>query len=104
MSRVLRDNEFVPGMYPVIVTRAPAIINALHNVGDIPSSYVLVLVLMMVCCNFARYRAGGNFDENDELFQQFLLMLLPGADMVHKDGQWHRGPMEIPTMYQVAIL
>ena len=60
---------------------------------------------MMVCCNFARNRAGGNFDENDELFQQFLIMLLPGADMVSgADGLLQRGPMEIPTMYQVAIL
>ena len=105
MSRTRRDNDVVPGMYPVLVKRVEPVIQALHDFRDIPSSYVLVLVLMMVCCNFARYRAGSDIDENDGLFQQFLIMMLPGADMVSgADGLLQRGPMEIPTMYQVAIL
>ena len=84
MSRTRRDNEVETGMYPVLVKDVLPVITALHQFRNIPSSYVLVLVLMMVCCNFARYRvpAGGDFDENDGLFQQFLIMLLPGADMV----------------------
>jgi len=99
----------VPGSYPVEIKLVPRVIQQLHGFTHISPSYVLVLLLAKLCCEFANNRVpnGGDVDFTDELFKQFIFMLLPGAKIVDIDPAtrtYTREPMEIPTLYQVDML
>ena len=102
------NTEVMPGKYPVEMKYVPRCIQALHRFTHIPQSYVLVLLLAKVCCEFANNRVpdGGDVEYNDELFEQFLIMLLPGAQtsLNYATKTYTREPVEIPTLYQVAML
>ena len=102
------DKEVVPDSYPVEMKHVPKVIQELHGFTHIPQSYVLVLLLAKVCCEFAKYRVpdGCDVEYNDELFEQFLIMLLPGAQtsLNYATKTYTREPVEIPTLYQVAML
>ena len=103
------DKEVVPDSYPVEMKHVPKVIQELHGFTHIPQSYVLVIQLAKLCCEFASNRVpdGGDVEDNDELFEQFIFMLLPGAKIVDIDTAtktYTRGPVEIPTLYQVARL